>query len=127
MYTTSVSTNLSTDDICVDQSLLTSVYTINNASSTASIYIGSESISTNSVTSNDSLLVHGDADFNGDLKIKGKSLSDTLESIEKRLAILHTNKELEEKWERLKSLGQMYRDLEKEILEREQVYSILKK
>lgn len=71
--------------------------------------------------------VKGDANFDGDLKLQGKSLKDTLDNIEKRLAILHPNPELEEKWERLKSLGQMYRELEAEILEKEDMWKILKK
>ena len=73
------------------------------------------------------LKVKGDADFEGDLKVQGKSLLETLDNIEKRLAILHPNPELEEKWERLKALGQMYRELEAEIIEKEEMWSILKK
>lgn len=76
---------------------------------------------------NNSLDVKGDANFEGDVKIQGKSLVDTLQSIEERLAILRPNKELEEKWERLKTLGNMYRELEKEILEKQKVWNILKK
>jgi hypothetical protein len=74
-----------------------------------------------------SLKVHGDAEFDGDLKVQGKSLMELLDNIEKRLAILHPNKKLEEKWERLKSLGDMYRELEAEIIEKEEIWSILKK
>lgn len=77
-------------------------------------------------TSN-SLDVKGDANFEGDVKIQGKSLVDTLQSIEERLAILRPNPELEEKWERLKTLGNMYRELEKEILEKQEMWNILKK
>ena len=78
-------------------------------------------------TSNNSLDVKGDANFEGDVKIQGKSLVDTLQSIEERLAILRPNKELEEKWERLKTLGNMYRELEKEIVEKQEMWNILKK
>lgn len=77
-------------------------------------------------TSN-SLDVKGDANFEGDVKIQGKSLVDTLQSIEERLAILRPNPDLEEKWERLKTLGNMYRELEKEILEKQEMWNILKK
>jgi hypothetical protein len=73
------------------------------------------------------LHVKGDAEFEGDIKIQGQSLVDTIKNIEKRLAILHPNPELEEKWERLKALGDMYRELEAEIIEKESVWSILKK
>lgn len=72
------------------------------------------------------LKVSGDAEFDGDLKIKGKSLISTLEKIEEKLAILRPNPELEEKWENLRAIRKMYMDLEQEIIEKEKVYSILK-
>ncbi len=73
------------------------------------------------------LHIKGDANFEGDIKIKGKSLSERLDGIEQRLAILHPNKKLEQKWERLKALGDMYRELEQEILEKEHIWASLKK
>lgn len=73
------------------------------------------------------LEVQGDANFKGDIKLQGKSLGETLDNIEKRLAILHPNPELEEKWETLKSLGEQYRELEKDIIEKEKLWSMLKK
>ena len=74
-----------------------------------------------------SLNVEGDANFEGDVKIKGKSLVQALEKIEEKLGILHPNPDLEEKWENLRTLRKMYMDLEKEIIEKEKIYSILKK
>lgn len=74
-----------------------------------------------------SLSVKGDAEFEGDIKLKGKSLSDTLDKIEQRLAILHPNEKLEEKWEELKKLGDAYRALEKDIIEKEKIWETLKK
>ena len=73
------------------------------------------------------LHVRGDAEIDGDIKIKGKSLSEAIDNIEKRLAILHPNKELEKRWEQLKALGEQYRELEKNILEKEKIWEILKK
>jgi hypothetical protein len=73
------------------------------------------------------LKVQGDAEFEGDVKIKGKSISETLDKIEARLAILHPNEKLEAKWEELKALGDRYRELEKDILEKEQIWNTLKK
>jgi hypothetical protein len=74
-----------------------------------------------------SLKVHGDADFDGNVTIKGKSIVELIENIEKRLAILHPNEKLEEKWEKLKKLGDEYREMEKEILHAEEMWSILNK
>ena len=73
------------------------------------------------------LKVQGDAEFEGDVKIKGKSISETLDKIEQRLGILYPNEKLEAKWEELKALGDKYRELEKDILEKEQIWNTLKK
>ena len=73
------------------------------------------------------LKVQGDADFEGDLKLQGKSLKDSLDKIEERLAILRPNDELEEKWENLRGLRKMYMELEAEIIEKEKMWAILKK
>ena len=63
----------------------------------------------------------------GDLKIKNKSLKESLENIEERLAILRPNEELESKWENLRGLRKAYMELEAEIIEKEKVWAILKK
>ena len=76
---------------------------------------------------NKPLIVQGDAEVTGDLMIKGKSLIESLEKIEEKLAILRPNYELEEKWENLRDLRKQYMQLEKEILEKEQIWSVLKK
>jgi hypothetical protein len=73
------------------------------------------------------LKVNGNADFEGEVTIQGKSLTDMLEKIEERLAILHPNPELEDKWDELKELGKRYKELEQEIIEKEKIWSILKK
>ncbi len=73
------------------------------------------------------LRVSGDAEFDGDIKIKGVNLTDRLDAIEERLGILRPNNDLEGKWEKLKKLGEEYRQLEKEILEGEQIWDMLKK
>jgi hypothetical protein len=73
------------------------------------------------------LQVNGDANFEGDIKIKGKSLVDSLEKIEEKLAILRPNEQLEEKWEELRNLRKQYMELEKEIIEKEKIWDILKK
>jgi hypothetical protein len=74
-----------------------------------------------------SLKVAGDADFEGDVTIKGKSLMQTLEKIEQKLAIFKQNPELEEKWDELRELADKYKALEKEIIEKEKMWDILKK
>lgn len=78
-------------------------------------------------TGQGALQVKGDAEFEGDIKIKGKSLVDSLEKIEEKLAILRPNKKLEEKWEELRDLRKRYMELEAEIIEKEKMWDILKK
>jgi len=73
------------------------------------------------------LKVNGNADFDGEVTIKGKSLTDMLDKIEERLAILHPNPELEDKWDELKELGKRNKELEAEIIEKEKMWAILKK
>jgi len=73
------------------------------------------------------LKVQGDAEFEGDIKLNGKSLNDTLSKLEERLAILHPNERLEEKWEKLKELRKQYMELEADILEKEKIMEILKR
>jgi len=73
------------------------------------------------------LHVKGNAEFEGDVKIKGRSISEMLDKIEERLAILHPNEKLEDKWLELKKLGEAYRALEKDIIEKEKIWETLKK
>ena len=73
------------------------------------------------------LKVNGDAEIDGDLKVKGKSLTEAIERIEERLAILHPNKDLEERWEELKELGKRYQELERDIMEKEKIWEKLQK
>jgi len=74
-----------------------------------------------------SLSVKGNADFDGEVTIKGKNLTEMLEKIDERLAILHPNPELEDRWDELKELSKRYKELEQEIIEKEKVWAILKK
>ena len=101
--------------------------TTNTSPWTVSTGSGPYTISADPNLKGASLLVGGDAEFEGDVKIKGKSLTKLIDNIEKRLAILHPNEKLEEKWEKLKKLGDEYREMEKEILHAEEMWKILKK
>lgn len=83
--------------------------------------------STVSNTSPHTLSVQGDATFSGEIVMKGVKLSETLAKIEERLAILHPNPELEDRWDELKELSKRYKELEAEIIEKEKVWAILKR
>lgn len=73
------------------------------------------------------LQVNGNADITGELTVQGVKLSDRLDKIEERLGILRPNEELEAKWENLRGLRKAYMDLEKEIIEKQNIWNILKK
>jgi predicted NACHT family NTPase len=63
----------------------------------------------------------------GDILLNGISLQDTLKKIEERLGILHPNPKLESKWKLLKDLGDQYREIEKDLLDKEKMWELLKK
>ena len=61
-----------------------------------------------------------------DIVMNGRSLVQTLDAIEQRLAILRPNAELEQQWQQLKELGDRYRELEQELLEKNRMWDIIK-
>jgi len=61
-----------------------------------------------------------------DIVIGGQSLMKTLDAINKRLAILQPNTRLESEWAELKELGERYRAMEQDLLEKARVWGILK-
>jgi hypothetical protein len=87
----------------------------------------SNTISTDPSLKGATLSVKGDADFEGEVTIKGKKLTEMFDKIEERLAILHPNPELEDRWVELKELAKRYKELEQELIEKEKVWAILKK
>ncbi len=96
-------------------------YTLSTGTSTVSSWSGynydpNVNISTDGITMKEGT----------DIKVGGKSLLDAIGKIEERLGILHPNPALEDRWEQLKSLRQQYIELEKELLEKEKMWKILK-
>ena len=61
-----------------------------------------------------------------DIKIGGRSVLATLDTIAQRLAMLETNKELEQEFEELRALGDQYRKLEAELKQRMATWDLLK-
>ena len=150
MMSSAIMASDSIDTITLTGASSSPTYTISNVSGTANvssgIYWGVNSGSSGQVyTTNgtntgwanlsladpdlqgSTLSVKGDADFEGEVTIKGKSLTDMLDKIEERLAILHPNPKLEDKWDELKELGKRYKELEAELIEKEKIWAILKK
>jgi len=82
--------------------------TISSAGATGSSYF----TGINSATGPSGLHVNGTAEFEGDVKIKGVSVLETLEKIEKRLCILRPDPEKLEHFEALKKAYEHYKTLE---------------
>jgi hypothetical protein len=85
-------------------------------------------ISVNSINTISAGLTVAEGNLNidsGDIKIKGVSLAEALTNIESRLAILRPNPDLEERWDKLKELGDQYRQLEAELISKEKMWAIL--
>ena len=62
-----------------------------------------------------------------DIVINGRSLLDTLNALEKRLNMLVPNSELETEWAELKQLGDAYRKLEHDLIEKAAMWQVLQK
>ena len=103
-------------------------YTFTNNSSNVLTTTGSGSLSWGNPHSSGINVEHGDVNIkDGELIIKGRKLSETLEQLDSRLAILRPNKDLEERWDELKELRNRYVELEKELLDKEKMWDTLKK
>jgi hypothetical protein len=61
-----------------------------------------------------------------DIVVNGFSLVDAINSIQDRLNCLQINPKLEKEWEELRALGDQYRELEKQILEKQATWDRLK-
>jgi len=61
-----------------------------------------------------------------DIEINGISLLTTMQEIQSRLNLLQPNTALEDEWQELYALGKKYRELEKQILEKQATWDRLK-
>ena len=129
----SINLDMSTLDLSFNgidqQDIITAGYpSITNTSPYTYTTIGT-STSNPWLTVNDhsTLSVSGDANFDGDVRVKGRSLAEFMEQVEQRLNILQPNPELEQEWDELRELGDRYRELEQKCKEKARVWNTLKK
>ena len=131
---TTMATNSFGTDILTASAItnnMASVYTVPALGGHSAVFAGNYN-TTGTVTMHDpnlkgtGLEVNGNANFAGEVTVKGKNLTEALDRIEKRLAILHPNPELEEKWDKLHELRMAYVELEREIIEKEKMWTKLK-
>lgn len=110
---TSVYTGLSSPTI----TLSPNVYAYNNSyTSPLTVHDGTKGIT-----------VKGDTEIEGNLKVNGVNLGETLSKIQDQLAIYQPAPELEEKWEQLRDLARQYKELVADIKEKEKIWNILQK
>jgi len=62
-----------------------------------------------------------------DIVINDVSLNDTLRSIQDRLNMLQPNTALEAEWDQLRELGEQYRNLEKQLIQKQRAWDLLRK
>jgi hypothetical protein len=98
-------------------------YTLN----TTGTGTGNPWITPNTIDGYNTLSVRGNADFDSDITVKGRSLTEFMESVEQRLNILRPNPAMEAEWDQLRELGEQYRELEKQLTEKSQMWNTLKK
>ena len=72
------------------------------------------------------VVIKGDAVFEGNITWQDRDMRAWFESVESRLAILQPNVKLEDDWEELAKIRQQYVELEKQLLEKQRVFDILK-
>jgi hypothetical protein len=119
---------ISVDDILIDTNTITN-YSIGTGAYTWNQSYDNYTITTAATTSVGTVNINTDGmtlEESCDIKIGDRSLKDFMDRVEERLGILRPNPELEEKWENLKGLRQAYMDLEKELVEKEKMWKILK-
>jgi hypothetical protein len=82
------------------------------ANGSSGSYYGNVNYSFSNSTTSKTLQVDGDAEFDGDVKIKGVSITDAIDKINKRLAILVPDPAKLEHFEALKRAYEAYKTLE---------------
>ena len=125
-----IGTSMGTDTITLDPSTFTSNVGITSGSITTPYVYTTNGTAGYTINSNPTT-VHIDADGltmkkGADIKIGGKSLSEAIDKIEQRLAILTPNPELESRWKQLQELREQYVEMERDLLEKEKLMKILK-
>jgi len=79
----------------------------------------------NTTSIENTLQVKGDSEFDGDITVKGRSLTEFMDSVEQRLNILRPNPALEAEWDQLRELGKQYRELEQQLTEKSKMWNTL--
>jgi len=104
-----------------------SVFSVGNGGSGGNYTWDNKSLTAGTTQIQSTLRVDGDADFNGDVRVKGQSITEVIDKINERLNILVPNEKLEKDWSELAELRIRYVELERQLLEKQRTFDILKK
>lgn len=126
------SSDILNDTITIDMSSInpnwlsgasgTNAYTYTTAG-TSTNYAWNTTSTTTSIKN--TLQVKGDSEFEGDIRVQGRSLTEFMDAVEQRLRILRPNAELESEWDQLRELGEQYRALEQQLTEQAEMWATL--
>ena len=120
-YAGLVGSTITLDDITIDVTSITN--TIVSTSNMSDVY----TIANNNTLSCANVTPLGiDMHKNADITVGGKSMREFMEQVTERLAMLEPNKKLEAEWAELKELGDQYRAMEQDLLEKAKSWDILK-
>jgi len=126
-----ISSSILNDTITIDMDSINTTWLSGASGSNAYTYTTGTNYAweTTSTTTSDenSLQVKGDSEFDGDITVRGRSLTEFMDSVEQRLNILRPNPTLEAEWDQLRELGEQYRELERQLTEKAQMWAVLQR
>ncbi len=120
-YAGLVGSTITLDDITIDVTSITNTMVSTSNMSDVYTIANNNTLSCANVTS-----LGIDMHENADITVGGKSMREFMEQVNERLAILEPNKKLEAEWAELKELGERYRAVEQNLLEKAKSWDILK-
>ena len=123
-----ISSSILNDTITIDMNGVNTTWLTGASGGNAYTYTSTgPNYAWNTTSIESTLQVHGDSEFAGDITVKGRSLTEFMESVEQRLCILRPNPNLESEWDQLRELGEQYRALEKQLQEKAQMWAALQR
>ena len=126
-----ISSSILNDTITIDMDSINTTWLSGASGSNAYTYTTGTNYAWNTTSTTTSientLQVKGDSEFDGDITVRGRSLTDFMDSVEQRLNILRPNPTLEAEWDQLRELGEQYRELEQQLTEKAQMWAVLQR
>ena len=126
-----ISSSILNDTITINMNSIDTTWLTGASGSNAYTYTTGTNYAWNTTSTTTSientLQVKGDSEFDGDITVRGRSLTEFMDSVEQRLNILRPNPALESEWDQLRELGEQYRGLEQQLTEKSQMWAALQR